>query len=118
MLHYCFFLFFFASFFCLQTVTFQCILATDGINSFVFFLYGDGEINSYSGYRAQVGLNAGNGVDFISVNGSLTNSIFNIDQESNVGCPGVFVFQVNGGVQQPESGRYGKFYHLMSMYMT
>ena len=93
-----------------QTVTFQCILATDGTNSFVFFLYGDGEINSYFSRRAQVGLNAGNGIDFISVNGSLTSSIFNIDQESNVGCPGVFVFQVNGGVQQPESGRNGKFY--------
>ena len=106
---------FFASFFCLQTVTFQCILATDGTNSFVFFLYGDGEINSYFSRRAQVGLNAGNGVDFISVNGSLTSSIFNIDQDSNVGCPGVFVFQVNGGVQQP---RYGKFYHITSMYMT
>ena len=77
----------------------------------MFFLYGDGEINSYSGYRAQVGLNAGNGVDFISVNGSLTNSIFNIDQESNVGCPGVFVFKVNGGFQQPESGRNGNFYY-------
>ena len=111
-------LLFFASFFCSQTVTFQCILATDGTNSFVFFLYGDGEINSYSGYRAQVGLNAGNGVDFISVNGSLTNSIFNIDQDSNVGCPGVFVFKVNGGVQQPESGRNGKFYHITLMYMT
>ena len=108
-LHYC--CCFFVLSFCLQTVTFQCILATDGINSFVFFLYGDGEINSYAGYRAQVGLNAGNGVDFISVNGSLTSEIFNIDEDSNVGCPGVFVFQVNGGVQQPESGRNGKFYH-------
>ena len=95
----------------MQTVTFQCILATDGIDSFVFFLYGDGEINSDFSHSAQVGLNAGNGVDFISVNGSLTSSIFNIDEESNVGCPGVFVFQVNGGVQQPESRRYGKFYH-------
>ena len=94
-----------------QTVTFQCILATDGTNSFVFFLYGDGEINSDFFHSAKVGLNAGNGVDFISVNGSLTNSIFNIDQESNVGCPGVFVFKVNGGFQQPESGRNGKFYH-------
>ena len=102
-----------------QTVTFQCILATDGINSFVFFLYGDGEINSYLSRRAQVGLNAGNGVDFISVNGSLTSSIFNIDQESNVGCPGVFVYQVNGGVQQPESGRNGKFeYIVTSMFIN
>ena len=95
----------------LQTVTFQCILATDGTNSFVFFLYGDGEINSYSGYRAQVGLNAGNGVDFITVEGSLTSDIFNIDEDSNVGCPGVFVFQVDEDFQQPESRRSGRFYH-------
>ena len=92
-------------FFCSQTVTFQCILATDGTNSFVFFLYGDGEINSFSSSRAQVGLNAGNGVDFITVEGSLTSSIFNIDQDSNVGCPGVFVFQVNGDARQPQAGR-------------
>ena len=92
-------------FFCLQTVTFQCILATDGTNSFVFFLYGDGEINSDFSHSAQVGLNAGNGVDFITVDGSLTSSIFNIDQESNVGCPGVFVFQVNGDARQPQTGR-------------
>ena len=72
-------------------------------------MYGDGEIDSYSGYSAQVGLNAGNGVDFISVNGSLTSSIFNIDQDSNVGCPGVFVFQVNEDFEQPE--RNGKLYN-------
>ena len=92
-------------FFSLQTVTFQCILATDGTNSFVFFLYGDGEINSDFSHSAQVGLNAGNDVDFITVEGSLTSDIFNIDQESNVGCPGVFVFQVNGDARQPQTGR-------------
>ena len=107
-LHYC--CCFFVLSFCLQTVTFQCILATDGINSFVFFLYGDGEINSDFFHRAQVGLNAGNGVDFITVQGSLTSDIFNIDHDSNVGCPGVFVFQVNEDFRQPES-RSGKFYH-------
>ena len=77
----------------------------------MFFLYGDGEINSDFFHRAQVGLNAGNGVDFITVEGSLTSDIFNIDHDSNVGCPGVFVFQVNEDFRQPESRRSGKFYH-------
>ena len=88
-----------------QTVTFQCILATDGTNSFVFFLYGNGAIDSVRLSTAQVGLNAGNGIDFVSVDGSLTSSIFNIDGDSNVGCPGVFVYQVNGDFQQPQPGR-------------
>ena len=83
-----------------QRATFQCILATNGVQSFVFFLYGDLDVNDLS---PQVGLNAGNGIDFISLDGSLTSDIYNINRESNLGCPGVFVFQVDGGIQQPQS---------------
>ena len=49
----------------------------------------------------EAGLNAGNGVDFISLTESLDSSISDIITQSNVGCPGVFTFQVNGVVQQP-----------------
>ena len=84
-----------------QRATFQCILATNGVQSFVFFLYGDLDVNDLP---PQVGLNAGNGVDFISLNGSLTSDIYNINTKSNLGCPGVFVFQVDGGgIQIPQS---------------
>ena len=63
-------------------------------------MYGDLDVNDLP---PQVGLNAGNGVDFISLDGSLTSDIYNINRESNLGCPGVFVFQVDGGIQQPQS---------------
>ena len=104
----------------LQTVTFQCILASNGTRSFVLFLYSDGEINQrvyyddyYGDYcgdyyypvTAQVGLNAGNQGDFLTVKCSLTVSIYNIDENSNVNEPGKFVFQVNGVVRgEPGSG--------------
>ena len=77
----------------------------------------DGEINPrdtdyYDDYydydylvTAQVGLNAGNQGDFLTVECSLTFSIYNIDENSNVNEPGKFVFQVNGVVQgEPGSG--------------
>ena len=86
---------------------YQCILATDGFYSFVFFLYGDLHVDaSYLFFLpevVEVGLNAGNGVDFISLTQSLNSSILDIVTQSNVGCPGVFVFQTNGVAQQPQS---------------
>ena len=94
----------------LQTVTFQCILATNGTHSFVLFLYLDGEIDPTDYYyyfpvTAQVGLNAGNQEDYLTVECSLTFSIYNIDENSNVNEPGKFVFQVNGVVEgEPGSG--------------
>ena len=93
----------------MQIVTFQCILATNGTHSFVLFLYLDGEIDPRNTYyydvTAQVGLNAGNQGDFLTVECSLTVSIYNIDENSNVNEPGKFVFQVNGVVEgEPGSG--------------
>ena len=52
----------------------------------------------------EAGLNAGNGVDFISLTESLNSSILDIITQSNLGCPGVYAFQVNGVAQQPKSG--------------
>ena len=86
--------------------TYQCILATDGFYSFVFFLYGglDASILFFLPEEVEeAGLNAGNGVDFISLTESLNSSIFDIITQSNVGCPGVYAFQVNGVAQQPKS---------------
>ena len=82
-------------------------------------MYSDGEINPrdtdyydydyyyyyYYPVTPQVGLNAGNQGDFLTVEGSLTVSIYNIDENSNVNEPGKFVFQVIGVVQgEPGSG--------------
>ena len=59
------------------------------------FLYADGEIQWENG--ALAGINAGDGVNSVTIPGSLTPSIINITQTSNVGIPGVWMFQVNRG---------------------
>ena len=69
-------------------------------------MYADGEIqwttgvasggvNGLGGTPAQVGFNAGDGVNFAIVPASRTPDIINIDTTSNVGIPGVWIFQVN-----------------------
>ena len=100
----------------LKTNTFQCVLASDGSLSFVIFLYADDGIewttgdasggeNGLGGTPAQAGFDAGNQMDFLLIEGSFTNDIINIDKKSNVGRPGLFVFQVNTAeVQHAEEG--------------
>ena len=94
--------------FVLQTNTFQCVLATDGVESFVIFLYAYGNIHwttgrDSGGFRglfgteALAGINAGDSVNSIIINGSLTPEIINIDKTSNVQVPGVWIFQVGKG---------------------
>jgi len=88
-----------------QTNTFQCVLATDGYKSFVIFLYAYGEIQWDTGDRfyrdeAVAGINTGDSVNFIAIPGSRTPDIINIDQTSNVGIPGVWMFQIgNKGME-------------------
>ena len=92
----------------LQTNTFQCVLVTSIMESFVMFIYADegiqwttgydaGGINGLGGTEALAGINAGDGINSITVPGSLTPSIINIDQTSNVGNPGVWMFKVDEG---------------------
>jgi len=94
--------------FVLQTNTFQCVLATDGVESFVVFLYAHGNIQwttgrASGGFRglfgteALAGINAGNRINSITINGSRTPEIINIDKTSNVQVPGVWMFQVGKG---------------------
>ena len=92
----------------LQTNTLQCVLATTPIESFVIFLYADGRIQwtagdasggigRLGGTEALAGINAGDGVNFITIPGSLTPEVINITQTSNVGTPGVWMFKVGEG---------------------
>ena len=70
-------------------------------------MYGDLDISTVFSLPEGVeeaGLNAGNDFDFISLTESLNSSILDIITQSNVGCPGVYAFQVNGVAQQPQSG--------------
>ena len=96
----------------MQLNTFQCILVTDGRLSFAIFHYvrggiqwttGDASdgVNGVGGTPAQVGFNAGDGIRFASVPGSRTSDIINIDEQSNVFRPGVFIYQVDGDSVSP-----------------
>ena len=78
------------------------------MESFVMFIYADGGIqwttgddsggtNGLGGTEALAGINVGDGINHITVPGSLTPSIISIDQTSNVGNPGVWMFRLNEG---------------------
>ena len=103
-------------------------MATNGVNSFVIFLYADGEIQwttgsasggigGLGGTPAQVGFNAGDGIRFASVPGSQTAEIINITTTSNVGTPGVWIFRVDeediavGGCSFEPSGKEFIYIH-------
>ena len=69
------------------------------------FLYADGRIqwttgddsggfNGIGGTEALAGINAGDGVNSVTIPGSLTPDIINITQTSNVNIPGVWMFKV------------------------
>ena len=92
-----------------QTNTFQCILATDNVLSFVIFQYADGLIQwttgdasggteGLGGIPAQVGFNAGDSVSYANVPGSRTPAIINITITSNVLIPGQWIFQVQNAI--------------------
>ena len=78
------------------------------MESFVIFLYADmriqwttsdasGGINGLNGTEALAGINAGDGVNSVTIPGSLSSSIINITQTTNVGIPGIWMFKVNEG---------------------
>jgi len=83
------------------------VLASSGVESFVIFLYADegiqwttGDVtgtNGLGGSEALAGINAGDGINFMSIIGSLTPNIINITKTSNVGIPGVWMFKVGSG---------------------
>ena len=89
MLMYCYIL--------LQTNTFQCVLATDGYESYVIFLYAHKRIqwsnDIFNRMHAVAGISAGDGNNFNTIPESQTSDIINIDETSNVGIPGVWMFQ-------------------------
>ena len=83
------------------------MLATDGLLSFVIFLYADGEIQwttgeasggtgGLGGTPAQVGFDAGDGIRYFAVPGSQTDEIINIASTSNVNIPGMWIFRIDG----------------------
>ena len=96
----------------LQTNTFQCVLATDGYKSFVIFLYaheriqwttGDedgrpsGGVGGLGGDEAVAGIYPFREARPIIIPGSSTPQIINIDQNSNVGVPGMWIYKLGDG---------------------
>ncbi|XP_065942673.1 fibropellin-3 isoform X2 [Magallana gigas] len=76
---------------CSQRNTFQLVLITDGVHSFAVFNY-----NKITWTMStQVGFNAGDGTHYYAVPGSMTDSMLNLPQLSNIGVPGQFVFRVD-----------------------
>ena len=57
------------------------------------FLYADIQ---WAG-TALAGINAGDGVNHVTIPGSRTLSILDIEETSNVGIPGIWIFKVGGG---------------------
>ncbi len=73
--------------------TFQIIMGTDGQLSYVTFLYDD--IQWTDSGRALAGINAGDGVRFVTIHGSGTEDIRNLTTTSNVGVEGVWMYRVD-----------------------
>ena len=87
----------------MQVNTFQAVLATDGTLMFVMFLYEDIQWSS----ATSIGLNAGDGVNFVTVPESFTaDSVLNLTNTSNVDLPGVYIYRVD---QAPRKYQYRKF---------
>ena len=106
----------------MQTNTFQCVLATDGLTSFVIFLYADGEIQwttgdasggsgGLGGTPAQVGFNAGDGIRSTTVNESRTPEIINITETTNTNCGknGVIIYRVDDIEPQNKACNNGEY---------
>ena len=70
---------------------FQVVIAADLQMTFVFFIYGDIQW----GAGANIGFNAGDSVRYYMAPGALTNQTLNIDEESNVGVTGVYIYRVD-----------------------
>jgi hypothetical protein len=89
------------------TDTFQCVLVTDGYNSYAIYSYVDitwttgtaseGNGLGLGGIPAQVGFDAGDGVNFYAIPESRTPNVVNVDQLSNLNpvVGGRYIFQIN-----------------------
>ena len=68
------------------------VLATDSVQTIAVFIYH----NISCGDGAQIGFNAGDGYTSFMFPEALSNQTLSIDERSNVGEPGVFVYHIDG----------------------
>ena len=84
-----------------QENTFQVVIAADGQETFIFFIYGDIEW----GRAANIGFNAGDGIRSFMLPGALTAQSMNIEDGSNVNVTGVYIYRVDScSVLGPNDG--------------
>ena len=67
------------------------VIAADQQMTFVFFIYHDIQW----GDGANIGFSAGDSTTSFMVPGALTNQVLNIDEESNVGVTGLYIYRVD-----------------------
>jgi hypothetical protein len=67
------------------------VLGTNGTTTLAAFLYHDIQW----GVRAQIGVNAGDGYSSFTLSEALAAPIENVDNSTNVGLPGVFIFRID-----------------------
>ena len=86
-----------------QRNTYQAILATNGLYSFVLFTYHQLEWSSglWGGYP-QVGFNAGDQVNYFTLDKSFSPDVIEIVNMSNIGVPGQYVFHTTGNISDVE----------------
>lgn len=79
--------------FLLQRNTFQVVLGaqSDGFRSFALFLYPDIQ---WGGEQVQIGFSSG-AILFFMLPAARSPAVVNIDDGSNVGTPGLYVFRVD-----------------------
>uniref|UniRef100_A0A7N6BGB5 Sushi, nidogen and EGF-like domains 1 n=1 Tax=Anabas testudineus TaxID=64144 RepID=A0A7N6BGB5_ANATE len=87
--------------------TFQVVLITDGELSFTIFQYNNitwttgmhassgGNLAGLEGIAAQAGFNAGDGKRYFNIPGSRTADVVNVEETTNVGYPGRWVFRID-----------------------
>ncbi|XP_066565247.1 sushi, nidogen and EGF-like domain-containing protein 1 [Amia ocellicauda] len=87
--------------------TFQVVLITDGELSFTIFQYhhitwttgmhasSGGDLAGLGGIAAQAGFNAGDGRRYFNIPGSRTEDVVDVEETTNVGIPGRWVFRID-----------------------
>ena len=73
-----------------QTNSFQAVLVTDGQLSFIFFSYG---LIQWANYNANIGFKSGE--RFYMLPQALTPAVVDIEETSNVGVPGLYIYRVD-----------------------
>ncbi|CAF3871380.1 unnamed protein product [Rotaria sp. Silwood2] len=81
--------------------TYQAIIATNGLYSFTIFLYNQLEWSAGAwGSYPQVGFNAGDEVNYFTLEKSFTADVITVVHDSNIGVPGQFIFMTNGLISE------------------